>query len=189
MNAFANRLSPTLRALSLAVAIGTATLALQATVTPTVAHASDYKNLTWAELVPKDWDPMKLFKDRNANAVKEGSEAEMDMMREMRAIWDDAPTRKELDGTKVRIPGYVVPLDSVQGGKITQFLLVPYFGACIHVPPPPSNQIVHVKMNEGVPVENLYDAVWVEGIFSTTRYSSDLAAAGYSMQGEAVHPY
>ena len=49
--------------------------------------------------------------------------------------------------------------------------------------------IVHVKMNEGVPVENLYDAVWVEGIFSTTRYSSDLAAAGYSMQGEAVHPY
>ncbi len=188
MNAFAYRLSAPLRAISLAVAIGTATLALQATVTPTVAHASDYKNLTWAELVPKDWDPMKLFKDRNANAVKEGSEAEMDMMREMRAIWDDAPTRKELDGTKVRIPGYVVPLDSVQGGKITQFLLVPYFGACVHSPPPPANQIVYITMKAPA-VWKPMDTVWVNGTLTSKRQKSDMGVTGYAIAADVVEQY
>jgi hypothetical protein len=50
-----------------------------------------------------------------------------------------------LDGQNIRLPGYIVPLEVSEEGRTTEFLLVPYFGACIHVPPPPSNQIVHVK--------------------------------------------
>jgi len=54
---------------------------------------------------------------------------------------------KELNGQKVSIPGYLLPLE-ITGSSVTEFLLVPYFGACIHAPPPPPNQIVHVTYNE-----------------------------------------
>lgn len=57
----------------------------------------------------------------------------------------NAPVVKALDGQNIRLPGYIVPLEVSEEGRTTEFLLVPYFGACIHVPPPPSNQIVHVK--------------------------------------------
>ena len=65
------------------------------------------------------------------------------MMRQMRELWDNAPTNPKMDGARVRLPGYVVPLEEVKG-ELKEFLLVPYFGACIHSPPPPANQIVHV---------------------------------------------
>ena len=71
---------------------------------------------------------------------------------------------KELDGQDVRMPGYLLPLE-ITDGKVTEFLLVPYVGACIHVPPPPPNQIVHVKLDpeDGLKSGNLIDPVWVIG--------------------------
>ncbi len=68
----------------------------------------------------------------------------------------DAPVVKELDGQQVKLPGYIVPLEVSEEGRTTEFLLVPYYGACIHVPPPPSNQIVHIFSEMGVRVEDLY---------------------------------
>jgi hypothetical protein len=47
--------------------------------------------------------------------------------------------------------------------KAVEFLLVPTAGACIHTPPPPANQIVHVRYPEGIEIKTLYDAVWVDG--------------------------
>ena len=138
-------------------------------------NASDVKEVYWEDLVPPDFNELAPQQATDHN-------------NKMAQLQPDAPVVDIYNGERVKVPGFIVPLEGT-AELTTEFLLVPFFGACIHVPPPPSNQIVHVKMNEGVPVENLYDAVWVEGIFSTTRYSSDLAAAGYSMQGEAVHPY
>lgn len=152
------------------------------------AQASDFKPTTWADLVPKDWDPMKPMRERNLGNVKEGSEAEMDLMREMRDIWDNAPTRKELDGNKVRLPGYVVPLDSLAGGKTSQFLLVPYFGACVHSPPPPANQIVHVTLKSPAAWRTM-DTVWVNGVLSTKRQKSDMGMSGYALSADKVEPY
>ena len=140
-----------------------------------VANASEVKEVYWEDLVPPDFNELAPQQATDHN-------------NKMAQLQPDAPVVDIYNGKRVKVPGFIVPLEGT-AELTTEFLLVPFFGACIHVPPPPSNQIVHVKMNEGVPVENLYDAVWVEGIFSTTRYSSDLAAAGYSMQGEAVHPY
>ncbi|HCA75011.1 MAG TPA: DUF3299 domain-containing protein [Alteromonas sp.] len=140
-----------------------------------VVNASEVKEVYWEDLVPPDFNELAPQQATDHN-------------NKMAQLQPDAPVVDIYNGERVKVPGFIVPLEGT-AELTTEFLLVPFFGACIHVPPPPSNQIVHVKMNEGVPVENLYDAVWVEGIFSTTRYSSDLAAAGYSMQGEAVHPY
>jgi hypothetical protein len=91
----------------------------------------------------------------------------------------------ELDGQRVRIGGYVVALD-FDATKIKEFLLVPFVGACIHVPPPPPNQIVYVKAAEGFEVSGQFDPVWVTGTIRTAQQVTGLAATGYSMEAEAV---
>ena len=138
-------------------------------------NAREVKEVYWEDLVPPDFNELAPQQATDHN-------------NKMAQLQPDAPVVDIYNGERVRVPGFIVPLEGT-AELTTEFLLVPFFGACIHVPPPPSNQIVHVKMNQGVPVETLYDAVWVEGIFSTVRYSGDIAAAGYSMQGEAVLPY
>ncbi|MBM7457004.1 hypothetical protein HNR62_002906 [Oceanisphaera litoralis] len=93
-----------------------------------------------------------------------------------------------LNGRKVRLPGFVVPLEG-DSKQVTAFLLVPYFGACIHVPPPPTNQIVYVEYPAGAQVDDLWDAVWVTGTLHTVGASNDMGDAAYSLQGTSVEPY
>lgn len=102
----------------------------------------------------------------------------------------------ELDGQLVRMPGYLLPLE-FSGKEVTEFLLVPYVGACIHSPPPPPNQIVHVKPEKPVANLQVFAAVWVTGRMSTTAAKKSLnlvdGAAdidvGYAMQASVVEPY
>jgi hypothetical protein len=100
----------------------------------------------------------------------------------------DAPVIQSLSGKLVKIPGFVVPLEG-DNETSSEFLLVPYFGACIHVPPPPANQIVYVQFATAVPIDDLYDAVWVTGTLTTTGWKGDLATVGYSLSGISVSPY
>jgi len=105
---------------------------------------------------------------------------------------------EELNGQRVRIPGYLLPLE-ISGSKVTEFLLVPYIGACIHVPPPPPNQIVHVNVvqKEGYNSKKLYEPVWVTGVISAKSMVKDLYLAdgsaginiGYAMQANHIEPY
>lgn len=149
--------------------------------------AASFRTITWEELLPKNWDPLKQFRDKNTASVREGSTRELALMREMRDVWDNAPTRNELDGTKLRLPGFVVPLEQSRG-EIKEFLLVPYFGACIHSPPPPANQIVYVVLATPKPLRTM-DTVWVSGTMKTTRQDSPWGTSGYSMDGSTVEPY
>lgn len=100
-----------------------------------------------------------------------------------------APVVKELDGQLIKLPGYIVPLNVTEEGRVTEFLLVPYYGACIHVPPPPPNQIVHVKTDLGVLMDNLYQPFWIEGPLQVETTSTDLAEAGYQMSASKIYPY
>ena len=90
-----------------------------------------------------------------------------------------------LDGKRVQIGGYVVPLD-FDATRVKEFLLVPFVGACIHVPPPPPNQIVYVKAENGIDVRGTFEPVWVTGTLSVTPAFTGLAEAGYSLEAEAV---
>lgn len=91
----------------------------------------------------------------------------------------------ELDGKRVRIGGYVVPLD-FEATNVKEFLLVPFVGACIHVPPPPPNQIVYVKTDKGFDVEGSFDPVWVTGTLKVASQYTGLAETGYSIDAEKV---
>lgn len=96
----------------------------------------------------------------------------------------------ELDGKRVRIPAYVVALDGSRE-SLTEMLLVPYFGACIHVPPPPPNQIIHIQDNDGVPVSelDLYRPVWATGVIRTESVDHEIAQIGYRMEVEKLTEY
>lgn len=91
----------------------------------------------------------------------------------------------ELDGKRVRIGGYVVALD-FDATKIKEFLLVPFVGACIHVPPPPPNQIIYVKASEAFEVGGQFDPVYVTGTLNTARQVTGLAATGYTIDEAEV---
>lgn len=95
----------------------------------------------------------------------------------------------EMDGRSGRIPGFVVPLKTTQDMRILEFFLVPYYGACIHVPPPPPNQIIHVKYKKGFKLEALYDPVWIEGTLKIEKTENDIASSSYSIVAENVSPY
>lgn len=98
-------------------------------------------------------------------------------------------TLKKLDGKLVRIPGFVVPLDDFQE-EGAEFLLVPYYGACVHTPPPPPNQIVMVGMSGKKSVKlNLFDAVWMSGRLKIASVESPYGAVGYQLEGLKVEPY
>ena len=88
----------------------------------------------------------------------------------------------------MRLPGFVVPLD-FDSTKIQSFLLVPFIGACIHVPPPPPNQIVHVTTAQPFEPPGYYDAVWATGILETEAMQTGLAEIGYAMAAAEVTAY
>ena len=147
-----------------------------------------FREIAWADLVPKGWNPAKEFKDLNFDSLRDGDPRANAMLKKMREILNNAPTNAEFNGTAVKIPGYLVPLEESKG-EIREFLLVPYFGACIHTPPPPANQIIHVKMTESLKDMRSMSAIWVSGTIRTFISDTAMGVSGYRMEGLVVTPY
>jgi hypothetical protein len=95
----------------------------------------------------------------------------------------------KLDQKEVKLPGFIVPLELDDNGKVTEFFLVPYFGACIHVPPPPANQMVYVTLKEGVQLVSMYAAFWVVGKMSARGKSTRLGAAADGIAATRLEEY
>jgi hypothetical protein len=95
---------------------------------------------------------------------------------------------EEMNGLSVRIPGFVVPVEFDEE-SITEFFLVPYFGACIHSPPPPPNQIIYVHAPKGLKLDTLYDPFWISGKLSTSMVENYMATAAYSLKMTSYEAY
>lgn len=147
-----------------------------------------YRILQWEELVPAGWDPMKEFKDINLDALTDADPRALELMRRLREVWDNAPSNPALEGQSVRLPGFVVPLEESREG-LKEFLLVPYFGACIHSPPPPANQIVHVLPRTPARDVRSMDAVWISGTLRQVKTDSYMGVSSYRMEALRVEPY
>jgi hypothetical protein len=150
--------------------------------------AQGYRQIGWDDLVPKGWDPMVAFKGLDLARLQDSDPKAQEALENARRLWDQAPAEKTMNGQKVRIAGFVVPLER-RGEQVTEFLLVPYFGACIHVPPPPANQIIHVVAEKPVGNMRTMDAMWVSGTLGLDRTDTGMGVAGYRMRGEAFEPY
>lgn len=144
--------------------------------------------LEWYELVPQDWQPDAAFAGLGLEEMEDDDPRVQEMMARVRQEWDKAPVIKALDGLLVKLPGFVVPLEG-DGRKVESFILVPYYGACVHVPPPPANQTVYVTSTAGGEVRGLFDTVWVTGKLRAVAQSTPLAQAGYTIEALKVEPF
>lgn len=154
-----------------------------------VARAAQYQQITWDALVPADWDPMKSFTDmQKLGSLPDTDPRVQALYDRMRKVWDEAPTVPSMAGKEVKLPGFVVPLESGEKG-MREFLLVPYFGACIHTPPPPANQIIFVRSATPVRGFQTMSAVWVSGTLELERGKSEMGSSSYSMKAERVEKY
>ncbi|MEH0667149.1 DUF3299 domain-containing protein [Vibrio scophthalmi] len=155
-------------------------LAMSMVMTSFFSHASEPLTLEWIDLVPEnERNQFDSFGMPDPNVDHSGGTMEQSKI---------GGVRQDLNGSTVRIPGFVIPLEG-DAEKVTEFLLVPYFGACIHVPPPPPNQIIYVKFPQGAPVQQLWDVIYVVGTLKTETMSHELAETGYLIEGTAITEY
>ncbi|MBW9335008.1 DUF3299 domain-containing protein [Herbaspirillum sp. RU 5E] len=147
-----------------------------------------FQEIAWESLIPKDWDPMAPFKGLKLDQMTDDDPRADAALWKAKKYWKDAPVDPAMEGKAVRLPGFVVSLDR-EGEALKEFLLVPYFGACIHVPPPPANQIIHVKSAKAVKNVRTMDAVWISGVLKVERSDSSMGASSYSMKAVSVEPY
>ena len=150
--------------------------------------ASSFRELQWEELIPPGWKPADAFKGLDLARMQDGDPRAMDALARMRDVWDNAPVVLSMDGATIRIAGFIIPLERV-GDEVSEFLLLPYFGACIHVPPPPGNQIIYVIADKPLKNVQTMDALWVSGTLKLATTDSPWGRAAYRMQAEATAPY
>ncbi len=129
--------------------------------------AEDAETISWRDLLPV-FDETLLLDDNTP--------------------WGER-VRIDLNDKKVRIPGFIVPVDFGNTQVVTRFLLVPYFGACIHEPPPPPNQTIYAEFEPGYKLESLWDPFWIEGDISVFRVVESLATASYTLRAEKIEPF
>jgi hypothetical protein len=153
------------------------------------ASESPVVELEWEALMPADWHPETLFEGYDLETLEDGDPRAEELMQKLDAMWAEAPMVEEIDGQRIQIAGFVVPLDT-DGETIGEFILVPYFGACVHSPPPPPNQTIYVQTQPGREYRGeLFDAVWVRGTLRVESTTSDVADAGYRLEATEIEPY
>ncbi|MEM1313201.1 MAG: DUF3299 domain-containing protein [Pseudomonadota bacterium] len=165
------------RLMSLAGAAALAPLA------PRLAAAREEPiELTWRDLVPEEHRGVMMEALQMMGIVQHGM---------LNSPWNQEAAvalTTEYDGKLVKMPGYIIPLDFESTG-VTELLLVPYVGACIHVPPPPPNQLVFVRAAEPYQVAGLFEPVWVTGDFNASAAETELAEVGYIISEAGIEPY
>lgn len=162
---------------------------------------SQYQELSWIDLKPENEREQVV----NLDQVSELNYLEFNdhtdsggyvSLAGMTTSYPSLPSRNysvnvvaELDDKKIRVPGFIVPVEFEPGNLVTEFFLVPHFGACYHKPPPPPNQTIYVTSAKAIEFESIYDPVWVMGVMKTQQVSNELAMAAYSMDFHVLEPY
>ena len=156
--------------------------------------------IEWEDLSPTKGQGVKLKLDKQAdvkgipdisefNGSKEQLDNFLDDMKFMKEMQGDHGfINMGLNKKKIKIAGYITPI-AFEGDNVTEFLFVPYRGACIHVPPPPANQIIYVKSAKGLKADKIWSPQWITGILHANSVSTIVADVGYSIEGASVTPY
>ncbi|MBP0049130.1 DUF3299 domain-containing protein [Marinobacterium sp. AK62] len=165
-------------------------MALPANADTPIINGEPAPEIEWDVLMPPDYvlSLEAMYNNPALDTLDDYSDKAQQLYDEMMQTLASAPVVDSMNGKMVSVPGFVVPLEGV-GDVIDRFFLVPYFGACIHVPPPPSNQIIDVHYQPGTRVDSLYDAVLISGRLTTEVYSHELGTAGYRLEAYRIQPY
>ena len=171
--------------------------------------AAEVTEITWEDLMPEGEDELleslyvEFYQEfernlvRNSTPLSQATPQEADVS-SLISEGSAADTMeqigtfnvvKDFDGKRIRVPGYVVPFDFNADAEHKEFLLVPYFGACLHTPPPPPNQIIFVRSDVAAKIENIEDPVWLEGTLTTGEFLNDLGNSAYELNLTKLEPY
>ncbi len=156
--------------------------------TKPAARSAGARQIEWDDLMPADWDPMKGVQTLQLAALGDGDPRASAALEKLKKAWDEAPVVPAMDMQHVVIAGFAVPLDA-EGTSVHEMLLVPYFGACIHTPPPPANQVIHVILPKPAKGVRMMDTVWITGTLHVATATTSLGPSGYQLDGESVAPY
>lgn len=143
-----------------------------------VVDAEGYADLDWSHMMPPE--DIKLLQD--APPVLHVGNQRMKQVGTLHTV-------AALDHQKVKLSGYVVPLESDNDGKMIEFFFVPFYGACIHVPPPPPNMLIHVRLAHGIDTPSLYDPLTLKGVLHTEVTQNAMASSAYAMDDAALGAY
>lgn len=161
-------------------------------------NAAQYQSIQWVDLLPED-DLKALVEDPIPENVAEGSAA--DRINSALSMEIDDPisnyekalvsvrVRDEFNDRKIKLPGYIVPVDTTKDGKATTFFFVPFFGACIHLPPPPPNQIIYASYPKGIAIDDLEVPYWIEATVFTKQMRNKMATAAYSANVDKYYEF
>lgn len=166
-------------------------------------NAGTYRTIEWVDLLPDDDLDALLNPPEMLAGIEDGSPEDQltadgglpggygdsDVARRFEAALQSTAVRAEFDGTRVRIPGFVVPLAFDETRMISEFFLVPYFGACLHLPPPPPNQIIHSTFTGGLSLNDTYEPYWLEGTLSVELEENELGISAYSINVDRISRY
>ena len=159
---------------------------------PSLCAAVEYTEVEWTDLMPKDDLDALLAPPEYLNDIADGSQQDsVAALNQKESV--DAQTKRyrdalsstrvmqEFNGKQIRIPGYMVPLEQNDEREVTAFFIVPYFGACLHMPPPPPNQILYVQYEEGIALEALQQPFWFEGTLTVALNENALGTSAYTL--------
>lgn len=177
-------------------------LTLALSLLPLQAHAEEnYTQIEWTDLIPEEDLEALLNPPEWINEIPEGSAQDQINNKVDKATGEHANSRyqqalestdvrPEFDKRKIKIAGYIVPLIFNDEMVVTEFFLVPFFGACIHVPPPPPNQMIYIAHDKGLTLENLYDPYVVKGTLRAKSFDSgEMGNSAYSMDVGVIERY
>lgn len=175
---------------------------LLAAVTPAASADTDaaYQDIEWTALIPEDdlnalLNPPAYLSEVADGSAQDSVEAfnnknlEDEQARRFQEALSSTRVVEQFDQQAIRIPGFIVPLEAGDNRRVTEFFIVPYFGACLHMPPPPPNQIIHADLTTGIEVENLYQPYWFEGTLSIAKVKNSMGTSAYKLTLDAVTPY
>jgi hypothetical protein len=146
---------------------------------PTLARADDFIDLDWSDLLPEgETAPPPVLQ-----SLIDHSQAPLNTQQPA-----SNGVRSDWNGQVIRLPGFIVPID-YSGSGVTAFILVPFVGACVHVPPPPANQLVFVTTQTPYESAGLFEAVNVIGMFGVSSMSTHLADIGYALSADKIEPF
>ena len=147
-----------------------------------LAHSETYKEVGWDDLMPKGWIP--VAPEEPAFFEGETSDGRIETLPK----GDVAPIVKALDTQRLKLPGYMIPI-KFNAMSVSEFLLVPYVGACTHTPPPPENQIVYVSLKHPLQTDDLWAPIWVSGTMKAQMSMTKYATAGYHLTDALTEVY
>lgn len=146
---------------------------------PGRASADEFIDLEWTDLVPEGQPAIPPVIQGLINHDGPSLANQQPPSRGVRTEWN---------GKTVRLPGFIVPID-YSGTGVTAFILVPFVGACVHVPPPPANQLVFVTTHKPYETSGMFEAVNVIGMFGTASTSTQLADIAYALSADHIEPF